>query len=202
MTKNLELWESWADVPENAQKVITAGRLKGMTDISPIWRYRVLTEKYGPCGFGWYTDEEKYELHEGSKEQIVATCTLKLYVKDQSSGEWSKGITGQGGAMFINLETKGLYTNDEAFKMAYTDAVSVACKQLGIGANIYWSRGVDTKYGMPEQQSRTDDDPLGELYCSVCGADIAMGPYKATMKQFGKALCPSCIKKEFANRGE
>ena len=55
--------------------------------------------------------------------------------------------------MFKALERGGLYTSDECFKMATTDAISVACKQLGIGADIYW--GADstkyTKYTEPQQ---------------------------------------------------
>ena len=47
--------------------------------------------------------------------------------------------------MFRASESKGIYTSDECYKMATTDAISVACKQLGIGADIYW--GADsTKY--------------------------------------------------------
>ena len=35
--------------------------------------------------------------------------------------------------------------NDEAFKMAETDAISVACKKLGMGADVYWQAN-ETKY--------------------------------------------------------
>ena len=31
------------------------------------------------------------------------------------------------------------HLNDEAYKMALTDAISVACKQLGVGADVYLS---------------------------------------------------------------
>ena len=47
--------------------------------------------------------------------------------------------------MLVVLESKGLRTNDEAFKMAYTDAQSVALKALGFGARIYIGKQ-DTKY--------------------------------------------------------
>jgi hypothetical protein len=43
------------------------------------------------------------------------------------------------------MTKKGAYANDEAYKMATTDAISVACKQLGMGADIYWSAD-NTKY--------------------------------------------------------
>lgn len=99
--------------------------------------------------------------------------------------------------MLVAAETKGLYTNDEAFKMAYTDAVSVACKQLGIGADVYWSRG-ETKYslGKPGLQAPCveDGDPLALLQCADCGASLTKAVYLATKKQFGRPLCPACRK--------
>ena len=197
MADNMCLWNSWRQAPEEAKKPITAGRLKGMTDINPMWRYKMLTERFGPCGTGWYTDDEQYELHPGGQDQVVVACRLKLYYRDPESGEWSKGVAGQGGSMLVAAETKGLYTNDEAFKMAYTDAVSVACKQLGIGADVYWSRG-ETKYSLGKPGSQApcveDGDPLALLQCADCGASLTKAVYLATKKQFGRPLCPACRK--------
>ena len=45
--ENLELYEKVRSVPENAQKEIKGGRLKGMTDINPMWRIKKLTEEFG-----------------------------------------------------------------------------------------------------------------------------------------------------------
>lgn len=197
MADNMTLWNSWRKVPEEAKKPITAGRLKGMTDINPMWRYKMLTERFGPCGTGWYTDDEQYELHPGAQDQVVVVCRLKLYYRDPESGEWSKGVAGQGGSMLVAAETKGLYTSDEAFKMAYTDAISVACKQLGIGADVYWSRG-ETKYSLGKPGSQApcveDGDPLALLQCADCGASLTKAVYLATKKQFGRPLCPACRK--------
>ncbi len=52
--------------------------------------------------------------------------------------EWSAAIPGTGGSSFVAKERSGLYTSDECFKMALTDAISVACKALGFAADIYW----------------------------------------------------------------
>lgn len=149
-SKNLMIYEATRKVPDNAQKPITAGRLKGKTDINPMWRIKVLTEQFGPCGVGWYYETIRKWIEESEKE-AAAFVDIKLYIK--VDGEWSKPIEGTGGSMFKALERGGLYTSDECFKMATTDAISVACKQLGIGADIYW--GADstkyTKYTEPQQ---------------------------------------------------
>ena len=51
---NMAIYDEVKSVPENAQKTIQGGRLKGMTDINPMWRIEKLTEVFGPCGVGWY----------------------------------------------------------------------------------------------------------------------------------------------------
>ena len=51
---NLEIYNKVRQVPESAQKTIKGGRLKGMTDINPMWRIKTLTDLFGPCGIGWY----------------------------------------------------------------------------------------------------------------------------------------------------
>ena len=44
---NMEIFDLVREVPDEAKKQITAGRLKGMTDISPMWRIQKLTELFG-----------------------------------------------------------------------------------------------------------------------------------------------------------
>ena len=45
--KNMEIYNKYRAVPDTAQKTINAGRLKGMTDINPMWRLQCLTEAFG-----------------------------------------------------------------------------------------------------------------------------------------------------------
>ena len=52
---NLEIYEKVRAVPQEAKKTITAGRMKGFTDINPMWRIKVLTEQFGVCGVGILT---------------------------------------------------------------------------------------------------------------------------------------------------
>ncbi len=122
--------------PEWAKKQIGGGRLKGMTDINPQWRIYALTDLFGSVGFGWRYEVVRLErvTQEGSPE-IAVFSTVNLYVKQD--GEWSAAIVGTGGSMFVSSEKGGVYTSDECEKMAITDALSVCCKQIGIGSDVY-----------------------------------------------------------------
>lgn len=147
---NLQIYNKVRNVPENAKKKITGGRMNGKTDINPMWRIKVLTEQFGPCGVGWYYKVTK-QWTEGCGEEIAAFVNIELYVR--IDGEWSQPIFGNGGNMFAKKESGGTHISDECYKMATTDAISVACKQLGIGADVYWDKD-DSKYAVDENSER------------------------------------------------
>lgn len=151
----LAIYKLGKSVPDTAKKTITEGNLKGFTDINPMWRIKTLTEIFGPCGFGWYTEITEKWIEQGTGGGIAAFMKINLYVKYE--GEWSKPIPGIGGSMLVNVfSTRGLKNNDEAFKMAYTDAISVACKSLGIGADVYYAKD-RTKYDLPDKDEDTKE---------------------------------------------
>lgn len=152
MEENLTIYNMIRNVPDEAQKQITGGRLAGMTDIKPMWRIEKLTEVFGPCGLGWYTTTRNKEIIEGANGEKIAVVDINLFVNyrkplNLEKDSWSEAIEGTGGSSFVAKEKSGLYTSDECFKMAYTDALSVACKSLGMGADIYWG---DSKYARGE----------------------------------------------------
>ena len=143
--ENLKIYEQVRSVPAEAKKNIGGGRLKGMTDINPMWRIKKLTEVFGVCGIGWkYEIVEKWIETAMAKDEITANVIINLYIRDEE-GKWSDPIPGIGGSMLVASEQKGLYVNDECYKMALTDAISVACKALGMGADVYWEKDT-TKY--------------------------------------------------------
>jgi hypothetical protein len=144
---NLAVWEKVRTVPREFMKTIQGGRLKGKTDISPVWRLRVLTELFGPAGFGWYYEIVDRGVRKTSDEQVSAHVQINLYVK--MAGEWSNPIPGLGGSMLMEKEKAGFYHSDECFKMALTDALSVACKALGVAADVYMGM-MDTKNSRPQ----------------------------------------------------
>lgn len=144
---NLEIYEKVRSVPEEAKKKITGGRLNGMTDINPMWRIKVLTENFGICGFGWRYSITKQWVENGANDEISAFVNIDLFIKIEDN--WSEAIPGTGGASFVSKEKNGLYQSDECFKMALTDALSVACKSIGIGADVYFEKD-KTKYSKPD----------------------------------------------------
>lgn len=167
MSENLKIYDSVRVVPEDAKKPINGGRLKGMTDINPMYRIKSLTEQFGPVGFGWYYDITEKRLEQGSNNEMSAFVQIDLFVK--IGDEWSKPITGIGGSSFVTNEKNGLYVSDECFKMALTDAISVSCKALGIGADVYW-KSDKTKY-----TDRTESEkPQNDLDREIAESDVIL----------------------------
>ena len=133
---NLSIYESVRSVPKEAKKEIEAGRLKGKHDISPMWRIKKLTEVFGPAGFGWYTEIVRTWTEASESGEMAVFVDINLFVK--KDGEWSRPIFGNGGNKLIanekkyeNAQTVYIpYLDDDAYKKAYTDAISVAAKPL------------------------------------------------------------------------
>lgn len=142
MSENMKLWNNLRAVPGLAKKTIQAGRLKGMTDIKPQWRLQLMTEEFGAIGIGWY-----YEIvrtwTEQAGDEVSAYVEIKLYFKNNE--EWSAPVSGIGGSMLLASEKKGMHHSDESYKMATTDALSVAMKQIGVAADVYMGLS-DSKY--------------------------------------------------------
>lgn len=215
---NLAIYNAVRKVPENAKKPIAGGPLKGKTDINPMWRIKALTDQFGPCGIGWKYEITDKRLENGANGDIAAFLDINLYIKVGDT--WSDAIPGTGGNSFVCKDKNGIHTSDECFKMALTDAISVACKALGFGADVYW----DTDHSKYGKYNKSDRDPIVEEIpggaqepvgpsCDMCGrviapkkcggkeysvADIIAG----SMAKYKKQLCWTCMlaaKKEHEN---
>lgn len=141
---NLNYWNAMRSVPEQALKKIEAGNLKGKSDINPVWRLKTLTEQFGLCGVGWKIANCKYWLETADvvdngvvKREVCAFCSLDLHIK--VDGQWSDAIPGIGGSKLAGTGY-GKQANDECYKMAQTDAISVAAKMLGVAADVYFEK--------------------------------------------------------------
>ena len=140
---NKAIWDKLRTPPPDALKKIKAGRLKGMSDISPQWRYEIMTEVFGACGIGWRFEIEKTWTDQGSDGQIFAFSQVFIQYRDK--GEWSQKVQGIGGSMLVAKERAGLHCSDEAFKMATTDAIGTALKMIGVAADVYAGKCDDSK---------------------------------------------------------
>jgi len=197
MAENLRFYEAGRTVPQEATKQFNNGRFSG-TDINPMWRIKKLTELFGPAGLGWYY-EVLSERSEVVGDTTMAIVDLHLYIKDPDSGEWSRPIFGTGGNVLL---AKGR-ASDEGYKMALTDALSVACKALGIGADIYYSKD-KTKYtaaesgrggtGTSSASPSPTEAPAPTTYkCRRCGAEIDESAANVSYAESKRILCPECL---------
>lgn len=151
---NLNLYEKMRTVPDEARIPIEGGRLKGKTAINTMWRIKRLTELFGPCGIGWnyrVAATRTEELPTGQKALFV---DIFMKYKVPGTETWSEEIPGTGGNILISNEQRnGLYLNDDAYKMAVSDAISNASKLLGLGADVYFENDVENKYSEKDAPS-------------------------------------------------
>ena len=204
---NTRVYNQVRTVPASALKTIAAGRLKGFSDVNPMWRIKVLTEVFGPCGFGWwYEITDKQLVPDANTNQVAAFMDIMLYVKDPSTGEVSHGIPGTGGSSFVAQERSGAYMSDECYKMALTDAISVAAKSLGVAADVYYDKD-RSKYTADEPTEKTAIPKEETMTCMYCGGTIHSYIGKngkrvsverhctASFEKYNRVLCLDCIGK-------
>lgn len=183
--ENMKIYEAVRKVPDSAKKNISAGRLKGMTDINPMWRIKALTEQFGPCGIGWKVEVSRTWQDVGADGVVTVYVQLLLYVK--YNDEWSAPIPGIGGSSLVAKERNGLYTSDECYKMAYTDALSVCCKMLGFGADVYWAAD-RTKYQQVQPQDTKKEQARQQAAEKISPDQVAVLKDNAQNERVKKAL--------------
>ena len=158
--QNMRFYGQVQDTPKEAQKSFNNGRFSG-TDINPMWRIKKLTEVFGPCGFGWWTQNVQYRFEKAEQTNETAVfCELELVIVDPETGDESKPIYGVGGNTFVAQRKSGPQASDEAMKMAYTDALSIACKALGFSHDIYYQAD-RTKYTAADISEGSAEDFKG-----------------------------------------
>lgn len=190
---NMRIYDAFRNTPKDALRAITEGKLKGKSDINPMWRLQMLTERFGPIGFGWnykVTRLERMEVPERS--EIMCFVDIELKVKEGDT--WSEPIYGTGGSMLVeNFRSAGIKSNDDGYKMALTDAISIACKQLGMSADVYWAAG-ETKYSRETQRPESRADRINDM-CIQHGISVEVfGDYLKTLQDDGK-VARTTIKK-------
>jgi len=137
---NTRIWDALSKTdPRHTKPFKRAGGFGG-TAIKPIWLTMRLTQQFGPAGTGWGMGEPKFEVVPAGDE-ILVFCTVSLWYENAA-----QVVYGVGGDKVLGKNKYGPFTNDEAFKASYTDALSNAMKQIGMGADIHMGLFEDEKY--------------------------------------------------------
>ena len=218
MTKYKEL----SRPPIDALRNIQAGDLKGKTDISPQWRYEKMDEVFGQCGIGW-----KYEivrLWDYACQDGTVLCFAQINAYTKNGDTWSDPIPGTGGNTLVDMvkgynagDPKRAKPNDEGFKMAITDAIGTALKQIGLASDIYRGNFDGSKY--KEDPNKPGPDPeavkraaLTKEYVALVNSTDENGlpvydaawkaKWKARLKEIGYTATIDEIKKDLKGGAE
>lgn len=141
MTNNLALWDRLSKTdPAHTKNFKRAGGFSG-TAIKPMWSYRRMTEEFGPCGTGWGVCEPTFQVVSGVEGEQLVFCTASIWY-----GPEKNLVFGVGGDKAVGKNKYGLASDDEAFKKAFTDAITNALKLIGVGADVHMGMFDDSKY--------------------------------------------------------
>lgn len=151
MSDNMELWNKLGKTDPAATKgFVRGGGFRG-TAIKPMWSFKRMTEEFGPCGIGWGIEQPTFQTV-ASGNDVLVYCTVSIWYK--SGGNVVFGVGG-------DLAVKAGKPDDEAFKKAFTDAVTNALKLIGVGADVHMGLFDDSKY-VNEMKAEYADKPAPE----------------------------------------
>ena len=137
---NMRVWSVLEKTNPDQTKAFTrSGGFKG-TAVKPIYCDQRMTELFGPCGEGWGINEPTFQVVTTEKE-ILVYCTVSIW-----HGSRENTVFGVGGDKVLAMQSNGPKSSDEAFKMAFTDAIGNAYKHIGMSADIHMGRFDDAKY--------------------------------------------------------
>lgn len=140
MNANTKIWDNLKRVPpEHLKGFKRAGGFQG-TAIKPMWTFHRMTEEFGPCGIGWGINEPSFTVQIAGTDTLVF-CTVSVWHQAKENLLW-----GVGGDKVAGTNKYGPVTDDEAFKKAFTDAVTNALKMIGAGADIHMGLWDGNKY--------------------------------------------------------
>jgi hypothetical protein len=147
---NTALWDKLGKTdPSHTKTFKRSGGFSG-TAIKPMWSYRRMTEEFGPCGVGWGVNRPEFQVVPAG-EEILVFCTVSVWyicdaITETKFKDTISEVYGVGGDKVSAKFTSGLRSDDEAFKKAFTDAVTNALKLIGVGADVHMGMFDDNKY--------------------------------------------------------
>lgn len=163
MENNTALWDKLGKTdPAHTKPFKRAGGFSG-TAIKPMFSYRRMTEEFGPCGVGWGVGEPSFQVVPAGEETLVF-CTVSIWHEKPD-----QIVYGVGGDKVVVKQQSGLRSDDEAFKKAFTDAVTNGLKLIGVGADVHMGMFDDNKYvnTMKEEFSSAGNQNAGSVKASA-----------------------------------
>lgn len=165
MTENLKIWDALSKTdPAHTTAFQRPGGFRG-TAIRPIYVIKKMTEFFGPCGIGWGMSKPQFETvsHDG---EVVVNCLVEIWYGKRDQTVWGVG----GDRVFFRRKDGAPVADDEAYKKAYTDALTNAMVKLGVSADVHMGRFDDSKYV----------SSLKEEFGESSGRGALCGPLKIT----------------------
>lgn len=156
---NLRHWNALSKTdPKHTKPFQRAGGFRG-TAIRPIFSTMMMTEHFGPCGIGWGMTKPEFTTVSSGDETLVY-CTVGIWYADPAvAAKHRQPVYGVGGDKAVTKNKNGPVFDDEAFKKSYTDALSNAMKQIGVGADVHMGMFEDAKYVSDLKKEFDEDAP-------------------------------------------
>lgn len=165
MTEHTAIWDKLGKTdPKHTKTFKRAGGFEG-TAIKPMFSYRRMTEEFGPCGTGWGVGEPVFQVIPGDNREVLVYCTASIWYRAADSDVAT--VYGVGGDKIVTyIKANERYNrperwenDDEAFKKAFTDAVTNALKLIGVGADVHMGMFDDSKYVNTMQKEFSEPAP-------------------------------------------
>jgi hypothetical protein len=135
---NTALWDSvFATDPKQTKGFKRAGGFSG-TAIKPLYLIHKATALWGSMGEAWGAETAEHIIS-GNMVFIKA----RLWYPGKVGKSW---VEHWGGDVLVKESKDGGRPNDEAFKMAFTDAIGKCLVQLGFSADVHMGMFDDSKY--------------------------------------------------------
>lgn len=184
MSENMRIWDALSKTdPKHTKQFKRAGGFQG-TATKPIWLNKRLTEHFGPCGTGWGMEKPEFEFVTAGNE-ILVFCTVALWYRETGAAEGMQSfVYGVGGDKVLGTNKYGPFTNDEAAKASYTDALSNAMKQIGVAADIHMGQFDDEKY-VREMTREFANDAAGTHKPGEPGSAAGGGDFRPERRGLG-----------------
>ena len=142
---NMRLWNRVCETNPFYTKQVEGGFK--MTAICAQSQRRQATQVFGPCGQGWYIENEKYQIFNENRPEIAMiayTATFGYF--DPETKELGRFPIAS--SMYFNeyLRDGKIKRNSDIIKKIRTDALTKGLSELGFNADVFMGLFDDNKY--------------------------------------------------------